>query len=162
MTTCKAFSALEEKGFRWIFMICRKWYKTQLIKLWHVPDHQLDPGLFFFYFVGGGLSVSNMTENISTDFDEIFRMCTKEMICEDVQDPGGWFKKKMPSYQYELTAREIMGFDCIGNPIMQIRRSYSRLISTMEFPLLVRWHLFIESEPWLWMSLENNITCMLN
>ena len=34
-----------------------------------------------------------MTENISTDFDEIFRMCTKEMICEDVQDLGGWLKK---------------------------------------------------------------------
>ena len=28
---------------------------------------------------------------------------------------------------------------------MEIRRSYDRLISTMGFPILVRWHLFIES-----------------
>ena len=30
---------------------------------------------------------------------------------------------------------------------MEIRRSYDRLISTLGFPLLVRWHLFIESGP---------------
>ena len=29
----------------------------------------------------------------------------------------------------------------IGNPIVEIRRSYDRLISTMVFPLPVRWHL---------------------
>ena len=33
----------------------------------------------------------------------------------------------------------------IGNLIMEIRRSYDRLISTMGFPILVRWHLYIES-----------------
>ena len=32
---------------------------------------------------------------------------------------------------------------------MEIRRSYDRLISTMGFPILVRWHLYIESGPWL-------------
>ena len=37
----------------------------------------------------------------------------------------------------------------IGNPIMEIRRSYDHLISTMGFPILVRWHLHIESGPWL-------------
>ena len=36
----------------------------------------------------------------------------------------------------------------IGNPIVEIRRSYDRLISTMGFPILVRWHLYIESGPW--------------
>ena len=35
----------------------------------------------------------------------------------------------------------------IGNPIVQIRRSYDRLISTMGFPILIRWHLYIESGP---------------
>ena len=35
-----------------------------------------------------------------------------------------------------------------GNPIVDIRRSYDHLISTMGFPLLVRWHLYIESGPW--------------
>ena len=35
----------------------------------------------------------------------------------------------------------------IGNPIVEIRRSDDRLISTMEFPILVRWHLYIESGP---------------
>ena len=31
---------------------------------------------------------------------------------------------------------------------MEIRRSYDRLISIMGFPILVRWHLYIESGPW--------------
>ena len=31
----------------------------------------------------------------------------------------------------------------IGNPIVDIRRSYNHLISTMGFPILARWHLFI-------------------
>ena len=35
----------------------------------------------------------------------------------------------------------------IGNPIMKIRRSDDRLISTMGFPILVRWHLYIETGP---------------
>ena len=30
---------------------------------------------------------------------------------------------------------------------MEIRRSYDRLISTIGFPILVRWHLYIESGP---------------
>ena len=33
------------------------------------------------------------------------------------------------------------------NPIVEIRRSYDRLISTMGFPILVRWHLYIELGP---------------
>ena len=35
----------------------------------------------------------------------------------------------------------------IGNPIVEKRRSYDRLISTMGFPILARWHLYIESGP---------------
>ena len=35
----------------------------------------------------------------------------------------------------------------IGNPIVEIRRSYDRLISTMGFPIPVRWYLYIESGP---------------
>ena len=38
----------------------------------------------------------------------------------------------------------------IGNPIVEIRRSYDRLISTMGFPIPVRRHLYIESGPWWW------------
>ena len=30
---------------------------------------------------------------------------------------------------------------------MEIRRSYDRLISTIGFPILIRWHLYIESGP---------------
>ena len=33
----------------------------------------------------------------------------------------------------------------IGNPIVEIRRYYNRLISKMGFPMLLRWHLYIES-----------------
>ena len=35
----------------------------------------------------------------------------------------------------------------IGNPIVEIRRSCDRLISTMGFPILVRRHLYIGSGP---------------
>ena len=35
----------------------------------------------------------------------------------------------------------------IGNPIMEIRWSYEQLISAIGFPKLVRWHLYIVSEP---------------
>ena len=37
----------------------------------------------------------------------------------------------------------------IGNPTVEIRRSSDRLISTVGFPILVRWHLYIESPPCL-------------
>ena len=35
----------------------------------------------------------------------------------------------------------------IGNPIVEISRSYDCLISTMGFPILIKWHLYIESGP---------------
>ena len=37
----------------------------------------------------------------------------------------------------------------IGNPIVEVRRSYDRLISIMGFHILVRQHLYIEPGPWL-------------
>ena len=43
---------------------------------------------------------------------------------------------------------DILPVTSIGNPIAEIRRSYDRLISAMGFPILVRWHLYIESGPW--------------
>ena len=36
----------------------------------------------------------------------------------------------------------------VSNPLVQIRLSSSHLISTMGFPILVRWHLYIASGPW--------------
>ena len=42
----------------------------------------------------------------------------------------------------------------IGNPIVEIRRSYDRLISTMGFPIPVRRHLYIESGPW-WLMMAS-------
>ena len=51
------------------------------------------------------------------------------------------------------TCQRIMGLraahltDLDPGPIVEIRRSYDRLISTMKFPILVRWHLYIESGP---------------
>ena len=38
-------------------------------------------------------------------------------------------------------------FTSIANPIVGIRRSYDRFISTTGFPKLVKWHLYIESRP---------------
>ena len=46
----------------------------------------------------------------------------------------------------------------IGNPIVEIRRSYDRLISTMGFPILVRWYIDIESGP---CSLIRRITILI-
>ena len=76
-----------------------------------------------------------------------------------------WFKptctvrpmKEMYSWFVELCFVMVLGPDSIqrchltsiGNPIVEIRRSYDRLISTMGFPLLVRWHLHIESGSYL-------------
>ena len=51
---------------------------------------------------------------------------------------GGWINMKMSSYQYRKS-------HCGDKTIVD------RLISTMGFPILVRWHLYIESGPWsLW------------
>ena len=46
----------------------------------------------------------------------------------------GLIQQKMSSYQYR-------------NSIVEIRRSYDRLISTMGFPILVRWRLYNDSGP---------------
>ena len=43
---------------------------------------------------------------------------------------------------------EICYLTSIWDPIVYIRRSYDRLIYTMGFPILVRRHLYIESDPW--------------
>ena len=45
----------------------------------------------------------------------------------------------------------------IGNPIVEIRRSYNHLISTMGLPIWVRQHLYIESGP----SLLGIVTIMV-
>ena len=37
----------------------------------------------------------------------------------------------------------------IGIPIVEIRKSWDRLISMMGIPKLVRWHLYTETEIWL-------------
>ena len=39
---------------------------------------------------------------------------------------------------------------------MEIRRSYDRLISTMGFPILARWHLYIEPGPSFFMHMKNS------
>ena len=47
----------------------------------------------------------------------------------------GWFNINVPAYS-------------IGNTIVEIRQwSSGRIISTIGFPILVRWHLYIESVP---------------
>ena len=45
----------------------------------------------------------------------------------------------------------------IGNPIVEIRRSYDRLMSTMRFPIVVRRHLYIESGPWALCLLKDGL-----
>ena len=48
------------------------------------------------------------------------------------------------SYTDEMTS---LYWISIGNPIVEKRRSYDCLISTMGFPILIKWHLYIESGP---------------
>ena len=45
----------------------------------------------------------------------------------------------------------------IGNPIVEIRWSYDRLISTIGFPILLRCHLYIESGPCISASVQQII-----
>ena len=64
-------------------------------------------------------------------------------------------RQKIPSVycRYDMPLLQHQGPDAIqrchltsiGNPIVEIRRSYDCLISTIEFPILVRQHLYIES-----------------
>ena len=49
--------------------------------------------------------------------------------------------------QYPRWLKKKCHLTSISNPIVEIRRSYDRLISTMGIPILVRWHLYIESCP---------------
>ena len=51
----------------------------------------------------------------------------------------------------------------VDGPIVELRRSYHRLISTMGFPTLVRLCLYIESGPWLYVQLYDSppIDCEL-
>ena len=62
--------------------------------------------------------------------------------------PEGWF-----NIRCHLTI--------VGIPIVDRRRSYDRPISTMGFPILVRFHLLIESgpwciiKPWYWLCMVN-------
>ena len=51
------------------------------------------------------------------------------------------------SRDQEAESIKICHLTSIGNPIVEIRLFYDRLISTMGFPILVRWHLYIESRP---------------
>ena len=62
---------------------------------------------------------------------------------QSIFKPKGWFNIKMPCYQFGKTH---YGDNCIGYSIVEIRRSYDCLISTMGFPILAR-HLYIESGP---------------
>ena len=73
-------------------------------------------------------------------------LCYKEFLLKCIDNGFHWWLVSTRPLgadsikRYHLTS--------IGNPIVEIRRSYDRLISTMGFPILVRWHLYIESGPW--------------
>ena len=56
---------------------------------------------------------------------------------------GNRFIKNRAPIQYDVSIR--WHLTSIGNPIVEIRQSYDRLIPTMGFPILVRRHLYIET-----------------
>ena len=91
-------------------------------------------------------------DNITTIKQSTTQPCAHSMACTawsqrcETPRSGNWFNIKVPSYLIE-------------NPIMEIW-SYDRLISTMGFPLLVRWQLYIESGPW-WCWKALHLLCFL-
>ena len=52
----------------------------------------------------------------------------------------------------------IKNLTSIGNPVMEIQLSSDRLISTIGFHILVRWHLYTESGLW-WQPFLSNWNC---
>ena len=67
----------------------------------------------------------------------------------ELSEIAGFWRESWEPIQYKdrcLTS--------IGIPILEIRQSYDRLISTMGFSILVRWHLYIESGPWFVLKLH--------
>ena len=62
----------------------------------------------------------------------------------------GWFwffTESQFSYSQGADSIKRCHLTSIGKPIVEIRRSYYRLICIMGFPILVRWLLYIESGP---------------
>ena len=85
-------------------------------------------------------------------------VCIRSIISHHMRpciEHSNWNPWSVIHWPY-LDAPNVLGPDSIkrchltsiGNPIVEIRRSYDRLISTMEFPIPVRRHLYIESGPW--------------
>ena len=82
-------------------------------------------------------------------------------LCGATATTRGIISLKKNKKRWHLTHR--------GNPIVEIRRSYDHIISTMGFHILVRWHLYIESGPedWLFHQLVQSFSfqgmfCMLS
>ena len=84
--------------------------------------------------------VSVMTFQIT----KTWTICSTSCSCEQ--------KNPQSSAQLGLDSIWRCYLTSIENPIVEIRWSYDRLISTMGFPILVRKHLYIESGPWTFMN----------
>ena len=76
--------------------------------------------------------------------DTFSNLCLRHVTCGDLLETGG------NGLHWRIQAPEIWALiqykdailTCIGNPIVETRRSWDRLISTMGCPILVRRHLY--------------------
>ena len=108
-----------------------KWEQTEIsITIWIMMEKTLmkrPPGLILFLSLGGWGSTLK-TEVVETKCKNVFAF--DFVFYLNIWRAGAWFS--------------------IGNPIVEIRRSYDRLISTKGFPILIRQHLHIELGPRAW------------
>ena len=89
-----------------------------ILLMWKFPIHQI-PFSVYLYHCLHSMHLFNTRQSLHTHYKE------------------SWAPIQ---YKDNILAR-------IGNPIVVIRQSYDRLISTMGFPILVIWRLYIESGP---------------
>ena len=106
-------------NMKWICLVL--WEDTEQTWFWPHTDRQMDRWM----------DRNETSIPLSTSLKRVHK---KRVLATDEKITGGWFNKKMSSYQYRKS-------HCGSG-------SYDRLISTMGFPIPVRRHLYIESGPW--------------
>ena len=116
--------------------------------------------------------VLNMSKNFSRSFScspshEIYIHSNKIKLGSTYADHALWplsYDLDKIQDRDKSANRSNGGITSIGNPIVEIRRSYGRLISTMGFPILGRRHLYIDSGPRIHLNRKTTslTLCMLN
>ena len=73
--------------------------------------------------------------------ERVYTLANNMRKLYDIVQPQNWAQTPGADSMYRCF------LDSIGIPTVEIRRSYDRLITTIRFPALIRWHMYIESGP---------------